>query len=791
MRSWTIAFSLGIIVCGFIPQVPALPWLCLLLIPGLLLHCSARLRPAAAFLLGCCWLLFYARHSLQELWPGELENVDVWVQGTLWSLPQQTERALRFEFRVEKLCPDAEPASCDFANLPTQDKKVLINLYQPLPLTPGQRWQLQLRLRRPHGFANPGGFDYEAWLMQKQIRATGYVRQHPGNVLLDEDGGTRTFTRLRAGLVRKLAAREGDTLRYGHLIRALTIGDHYGISEAEWTLFSQTGTNHLIVISGLHVALIALVLYRVGWWLATRWTRLLLWLPAPQFAALLALCGAWVYAGLAGLSLPVQRAFVMAAVLFAGKLLRRQTAPVDALCLALALILLLDPLAPQNAGFWLSYCAVAVLLLAGTATGTGALAEPPAVIGSAAVLRRLLQAGWRELRTQWLVFIGLLPVMLLFFQQISLAAPLLNLPAIPYIGLLVVPLSLLATALLWIWPPAADLLLQLCDLLLAAYMHALQWSVAQLPFALVTLPALTLPVLCLLCTAILLVLFATNTRLRLAALLLTPLVFLWPREQLAAGRLRLTVLDVGQGLAVVASTRNHHLLYDAGPYFSTRFDAGNDVVLPYLRRMNIRRLDMVLISHADNDHAGGLPGIAAAFPQALYSGSDTAIFPPGMDATPCRAGQAWQWDGVDFAILHPDANSYSRNNGSCVLRISTGASAILLPGDIERSAETQLLQQPRFLRAELLLAPHHGSRTSSSPDFVAAVAPELVVYASGYRNRFNHPLPEVRARYVAAGSRELLTAVSGALSFEIGPGELTLIGAQRRLRRRFWASAPE
>lgn len=780
MRSWTIAFSLGVIVCGFVPQLPSL-----IIILGLLglstaLQRWSRLRVLGAFGLGCCWLLLYARHSVEAQWPLALETEDVWVHGIVWSLPQQTDRALRFEFRIDKFCTSAVPARCDFATLPAVRKKVLISLYEPLPIVPGQRWQLQLRLRRPHGFANPGGFDYEVWLMQKQLRATGYVRQHPSNLLLAADSTQRRFTRLRAALLARLAEVGAGKLRYEHLIRALTIGDHYGISEAEWTLFRETGTVHLIVISGLHVALVALAIYQLGLWLGLRVPGLALRIPVPQLAAVLALCGAWCYSGLAGFSLPVQRAFVMAAVLLAGRILRRQTDALQALCLALALILLLDPLAPHNASFWLSYGAVAVLLLAARPSERSAAAQP---------LAWLLRA-WLELRTQWVVCLGLLPVMLVFFQQVSVTAPLVNMLAIPWTGLLIVPLCLVAAALLWLWPWASAQLLQLADWLLHLFMEALRAWLTVSPLGLVQLPALSAWLQMIVGLLVLTALLAPRMWLRFTALPLLPLVFLSPRGGLAEGQLRVAVLDVGQGLAIVVSTAHQHLLYDAGPWFSTRFDAGSDVVVPYLRHQNIRRLDRVIISHADADHAGGMPGVAAAYPDALYLSSDPTIFAPALHSAACRRGQTWREDGVDFALLHPDTADYSRNNGSCVLEIRTAHITLLLPGDIERDVEHLLLQRGAVPNTTVLVAPHHGSRTSSSPAFVATAAPEVVIYASGYRNRFNHPVPEVVARYGLLGSRQLLTAASGAVTLDVSAEGTLSIREQRRSRRRFWSAPP-
>jgi competence protein ComEC len=800
MRAWMLAYSLGLIACGFAPRVPAFAFIVFILSIGLLFQCHRCSRLPGAFVLGCGWLLLYAHQGLGALWPEELEGVDVWAEGVVWNLPQQTERSLRFEFHIERYCAQADLAACDFAALPDVGHVALINLYQPLPVAPGQRWRLQLRLQRPHGFANPGGFDYEAWLMQNRIRATGYVREHRGNVLIAQTT-QRVFTQLRQALVARIDAVDG--LRYAHLIRALTLGDHYGISENEWELFRQTGTNHLIVISGMHVALIAVLLYRIGWWLATRWTRLLLHCPAPQVAAAFALLGAWCYSGMAGLSLPVQRAFVMAAVLFAGRLLRRQTSSIDALCLALALILALDPLAPQNAGFWLSYCAVAVLLLAlrpdignecevepgseGEAPHQGSRSDVRAALHRwLARSRRIL---WLEWRTQWLVFVGLLPILLLFFQQISPLSPLVNMPAIPYVGILIVPLALLAVALLWLLPAVAEPLLQLTDWLLLGYMRGLETWVAAMPLDLVTLPALPTTALVLLCSAILTALFVKRLALRIGALAFAVLLFVaWPRPQLADGALRVAVLDTGQGLAVVVSTRTHHLLYDTGPYFSSRFDAGSDVVVPYLRQRNIRRLDTVIVSHADGDHAGGLAAVAMAYPDARYLGSAPEEFP--VPGAACREGQQWTWDGVEFRILHPDRAGYGRNDSSCVLEITSGESVVLLPGDIERASERLLLAGKALQPATVLVAPHHGSASSSTVGFVAATHPQAVVYASGYRNRFGHPRADVRARYVRAGSTEYLTSESGAIEFELGAKGLEAVHERRRERRRFWAVPP-
>ena len=779
MRSWTIAFSLGVVLSSFVPELPLRFYCYLLLVLGLSLHCWRSSRLIAAFCLGCSSLLLYGWHSVTELLPAALENQDIWVQGIVWNLPEQTERSLRFEFMVEKLCPVAGVQQCDFNSLETRSQKILLNAYQSTAFTPGQQWQLQVRLRRPHGFANPGGFDYEAWLMQQQVRATGYVREHKENQLLADNTGRRLFNRWRYELVRKLTEVGAGKIRHEDLLRALTIGDGHGISEADWDLFSRTGTNHLMVISGSHVALIALVFYQLGWFLYTRWHNWLFYVPAPTVAAALAMAGAFIYTGFAGFSLPALRALVMVALYLTGVFLRRQTNPVNALCLALALILAVDPLASQNAGFWLSFGAVAILLFS--------IETPSAHNGVQEKAKSFSAKVCILVQTQLLVFSGLLPVMLVYFHQISLAAPLVNILAIPFIGLLVVPLSLMAMVMMWLWPACAFLMLLAVDYLLEGYLYFLQVFIDLVPVDVLKLPSQSLVAMAFILLLVWLVQFASRLWQKGVALILLPIILFWPKPKLATGGLTLTVLDVGQGLAVVAATRNHTLIYDVGPAFSRRFDAGSDVVIPYLQNRNIGSLDAVIISHADADHAGGLAGVVKNFPAANYLGSDTDIFPAELSAVRCRAGSSWSWDDVHFTIIHPDSSAYGRNNGSCVLKITAGARSVLIPGDIERLVETFLVEREN-LEADILIAPHHGSRTSSSSLFIAAVQQEFVVFSSGYLNRFGHPAAEVVNRYEETSSRLLNTAESGAVTFTVSPGGELQVGQYRLEKRRFWST---
>ena len=771
MRAWMLAFCGGVMLAGRLPQLPPVPIILMscLLVP--LLCRWRRCRIAAAALAGACWLFCWGQSALANRFPAHDTTLDLLVQGRVTSVPVPTEQGWRLRFRIE--------ARCDSAGICTaldrqQQRTVLVSIYEQLALVPGQRWQWLLRLRRPHGFFNPGGFDQEAWLLQQGIAATGYLRSSGFNRQLAAAAGQPRFERLRQALAARMQSRPEQPYLQAGLMKALALGLHQDIPDSYWRQFTQLGLNHLVVISGLHVALVAGVLYRLGLLLARSSTTLLLGLTAPRFAACWALAGAWFYSGLAGFTLPVLRSLVMVAVYFSGTLLQRQTSAVASLLLALLLVLLLDPLAPQAPGFWLSFVAVALLLRLGDSSTTG-----------------MLQWFLHTVRLQVLLCIAMLPLMLVFFQQSSLLAPLANLPAVPWVGLLAVPLCLAGLALQPLWPQAGDLLLRLTDFLLDCFMQAVTGALQLWPDALWTMPPLSLPRLLGFLVIALCFLPGMARRWRLGGLLLLPLVLLWPAARLRPGELQLTVLDVGQGLAVLVRTRHHNLLYDAGPRYSARFDAGEDVLLPALRRLGVQRLDTVIVSHADMDHAGGIAAIVEQFPEAHYIGPALAAFTPGTEASRCRP-QQWRSDGYRFALLHPDEGRYDDNDGSCVLHISGAGGSVLLPGDISRRIEHRLLQQYPALRADLLLAPHHGSKTSSSAAFIRALQPRVVVFSSGYLNRFRHPAQEVQERYAAAGVQSFDTASAGAVLAELGnnPGELR-VSSFRTQRRRFWHGAAE
>ncbi|MFC5303030.1 DNA internalization-related competence protein ComEC/Rec2 [Azospira restricta] len=764
MRLNLLAFALGVFVLQGVAALPAPPvYLALLaaLLPAWLY--ARRQRPAARLFValacvaaGFGWAALRADLRLADDLPADWEGRDVRVVGVVAELPQPFDRGDRFVFDVEAVLSAG-------ARVPA---RVMLSRYagggdEMLPaLRPGQRWQLTVRLKRPHGNANPHGFDYEAWLLERGIRATGYVRATPPPALVDalvpRPGYLVELARdaIRARFLAELAGAD-----YAGVLVALTVGDQRAIHGDFWRLFARTGTTHLMSISGLHVTMVAALLaWGVGF-LWRRVPRLALRLPAQRAAVAAGWLGALFYAFLAGFSVPAQRTLFMLTVAALALLSGRRTAPSRTLALALGLVLALDPWAVLAPGFWLSFGAVALLFYAASER-----------LGEVAGWRAAL-ARWGA--AQWAVTLGSLPLLLLFFQQFSLVSPLANALAIPAVSLLVTPLALLAALL-----PLPGLL-QLDHWLLARVMDFLG-GLADLPVLELPAPPPWSVVVALAGIVWLLLPRGVPARWLGAVLLLPALSAPAPRPP--AGAAWMTVLDVGQGLAVVVQTATRTLLYDTGPLYSAESDAGQRVVLPYLRALGVGRLDALVVTHADSDHAGGAASVLATLPVArvLSSVDDLA-------GEPCAAGQAWEWDGVRFAMLHPEPGPprarTKTNNRSCVLRVEAGGRSVLLTSDIEAADEAALLARaPAVLKSDVLLVPHHGSRTSSTPAFVAAVDAPDVIFPVGYRNRFGHPRPDVVARY--AGRRLWRTDRDGAVRIVLA--DAVELSAYRQVHRRYW-----
>jgi competence protein ComEC len=761
MRINIIAFALG--VC-LLQQQARLPpgWelaivaalALLLFFSGQWLETRAR-RPFSAIaclLAGFAWAAAYGHWQLADRLDSALEGRELVVSGVVASLPQPDERGVRFDFAVDT-APAGVPSRLALAwyNGLAPEEFQLVQ-----PLAAGERWRLLVRLKRPHGTANAHNLDVEAAMLERGIGATGTVRAGESNQRID--ALALTPVALLQHVRERMRGHFWDALpahRYDGVLLALAIGEQRAIASADWQLFARTGVSHLMSISGLHVTMLAGLAAWFGSFVWRRSSRLMIALPAQKFAALAGFCAALLYCMVSGFAVPAQRTLYMVGMVALALWLGRTQSATRVLALALLLVLLLDPLAVLAAGFWLSFGAVAVILYVGLAR-TG---RP----------HWLLQWG----RVQWAVTVGLAPLLLVLFGQVSIVSPVANAAAIPVVSLLVTPLAL-AGAVLPDWF-GGGALLRFAHWLFEGLMWLLRllsenglavWQQAR------PTPALALLAL----AGVAWLLAPAGFPARYAGLaLLAPVFFVRPAAP-AQGALWLTVLDVGQGLAVVARTAGHTLLYDAGPQFGPESDSGGRTILPWLRGEGITALDAMVISHQDNDHAGGAVSVATGLPVGrIYSSLATshAVMAPIPYRLPCHAGQGWEWDGVRFEMLHPATADYAAwlpaaNAMSCVLRIEAAGRVVLITGDIERASEAALLARSTgALRADILLVPHHGSRTSSTAQFIAAVQPAHAVFTPGYRNRFGHPRADVVARYRDSGATLYRSDQDGAVDFRI------------------------
>ncbi|MBK5007177.1 DNA internalization-related competence protein ComEC/Rec2 [Pseudomonas sp. S60] len=737
MRTGMLALALGLLCLGFLPALPSVGWLVVLVIVGG--ACLfGRLWPLGVFLLGLSWACGSAQLALNDRLAKALDGRTVWLEGRVTGLPTRTGQSVRF---------DLEAPLSRRGELP---RRVQVSWFKGPEVRAGEQWRLAVTVQRPAGLLNPHGPDREAQLLARRVGATGTVKA--GHRVAPADGGWRDTLRQR------LLAVEAQGQQAA--LVALVLGDGAGLSREVWQTLQATGTVHLLVISGQHIGLVAGLLYGlvaglVRWGL---WPARLPWLPC---ACALAMVAALAYGWLAGAGVPVQRACLMLAVVLCWRLRFRHLGAMLPLLMALVAVLLVEPLAALLPGFWLSFAAVATLIYCFSA--------------------RL--GGWRPwqawTRAQWVIAIGLLPVLLATGLPVSLSAPLTNLLAVPWISLAVLPLALLGTlllplpgvgeALLWLAGGLLDLLFGM--LAVVAQQHP-AWVPAALPLWAWLFVAL----------GAFLVLLPNGVPLRgLGGVML---LALWvPREAIPLGQVEVWQLDVGQGLAVLLRTRSHTVLYDAGPAMGDS-DLGERVVLPTLRKLGVRSLDLMLISHAHADHSGGAGAVRRGLPVARTMGGEEV---DGLQLQPCASGERWVWDEVQFSLWQWDRGR-SSNDRSCVLLVEARGERLLLAGDMEAGAERAWLAAMPATGIDWLQAPHHGSRSSSTEPFIRATAPRGVLISRGRNNSFGHPHAQVVERYRRHGLEVHDTAVDGALRLVLGRhGEVE--GWRRQ--RRFWREAGE
>lgn len=771
MGAIALAFLAGHCAVHSLSQLPGRAGLTILVLALMITLASRRfaarwgggtaIRTAMmAALLGVSWAWGHAALRLANDLPAALEGQDLIVRGFIASLPDSSVDP-QFVFEVADAAPGIST-------------RLSLTWYRaPQTPQPGEHWQLTVRLKRRSGFANPGGFDYEGYLFREGLGATGYVREGGDNRRMEDSPQGYVIARARAWIGSRIADAAGGHDMLG-VLQGLAIGDTRAMTVDQWRVFTATGTTHLMAISGLHIGMVAMLAAWCGGNIVRWRAAQSVGLTAMHGQVLAGMSAAVIYSVLAGLSIPTQRTMVMLCIYFGLRWQRRTLAIGRSLSLAVIAILLLDPFAPLAPGAWLSFVAVLVILMA----VSGRLTRESAIVSFC--------------RVQLAVTVGLIPVLLVAFGNLSLVAPLANAIAAPAFTLLIVPGVLVGTIAAAIHPAAGELLLQFPLLLLDVGWPLLEW-LAHHPLAVWHAPQPSWPVLVALVAGVALMMLPAIWPLRIAgAVLCLPMMF-YRAPTPAPGAFELTVLDVGQGLAVVARTHSHVLVYDTGPAFHSGRSAAELAVLPYLRRAGVTHIDMLMISHGDQDHSGGLRDMLAALPvRSVSVGAAVNQAPP--DRIECKRGQQWRWDDVTFTVLHPQLDSGAQtesrrdNDGSCVLRISGRDGSALLTGDIEAAAERELLE--RDLRpASVVVAPHHGSDTSSSSLFVASLRPDVTIFSTGYRNRWNFPRPAVVERWRAAGARSYDTSASGAIRVTFDPHEgrvAARVFEHRHTQRRYW-----
>lgn len=713
-----------------------------------------RWRLLAFFLLGTTLFLLTALAVIDTRLAPEFEGDSMLTTVRVVDFPRHTGASVALV--VEPL---------DDSRLPRRSR---VSWFEP-PLVPvlGDTWQLEVRLRRPRGNANPGAYDYESWLFRDRVGATGYIVPGSRNVRLASGQGNAIdgFRQRLAGRITAVVT-DADTAA---VLVAIALGSRHLLTDEQWQRFARTGTSHLMAISGLHVGLAALAMYFVACAiLAAAGTRF----NNHRIALVLSFCLAAAYVLMSGFAVPAQRALLMLGLATIA-LLRRRSIRGDALLAAACIVVVVaNPLATMQPGFMLSFAAVALLIWHARRFG-GRRASPP---------------GWRKagaaaaglVTIQFVLLPGLFPLTVVSFDRVALLAPFANVLAVPLFSFVTVPATLAGAFASWdggLEVAAASL--RLLDVIVSklAALGIADLVVADLGATGALLAALPLV------WAVL----PPGWPGRYAAWPAFIAAVLWQPATPAFGCVVASFLDVGQGLSVVLQTRNSVILYDTGPSYPGGGSAAQRYVLPYLRSRGVRRIDKLFVSHADLDHAGGAADIAAALDVAeLIVGEPLADI--GQATTACVAGAAWTRDGVDFSIVHPpSAASFSGNDASCVLRVDAGRHGLLLSGDIESVAERYLASAGLLRAADVASVPHHGSGTSSSLPFVERVSPDIAIVAAGHNNRWGFPKPDVRRRWRSQGARVLQTSANGAISLSLCQrGGVSDLRLHRERYRRLW-----
>lgn len=766
MLVFSILFCLGIVLVSQLSLLPNVSLLMLLI--SLLIILSIYFKKITHYtnyfiplLLGCMWCTWYSHTQLSWVLTPDQEGKPLQLTGFISTIPDRQEYHTSFRLLVNEI------------QSPTTIKPVHATIqlsWQSAPknLHVGDEWKVTAYLKRTKGLMNPGGFDFEKWSFQEGIRATGYVENNKG-ILMESHWYHHPLDRIREYLKDHIHNNLKKTAT-SHWITALAIGERYNIPLDDWKVLRNTGTNHLMAIAGLHIGFMAGFALMIVTWFWRRSPALVLKIPAQHAGAMAALLMALIYSALAGFSIPTQRACFMLSIFLFTLLSRRKILSWQSWSAALLCVLLINPLCVLSVSFWLSFSSIALIIYG--------------------VRGRLAPSGvwWKHGRIQWVIALGLIPLSIGLFQECSWVSLIANSIAIPCVGFLVVPLTLLGCLLLVFSGKIGGFFLFLADKLLSwlwvvlSYLSHLTWSSSYLQ-----VPSIVSIIAACLGAVILLIPIGFPGR-AFGFVFLLPLFFYKPPAP-PVGDVWLTVLDVGQGLSVVLQTHQHVLLFDAGARSSEKNDMGESVVIPFLHSIGIKHIDRMVISHGDNDHIGGSFAVLNQFPTYLVKSSVPEKF-LNVPASYCLRGEKWQWDEVSFEFLYPTSDKLGLNNdSSCVLRITNGVHQLLLTGDIEKLAEYSLIQYPDELVADVLVAPHHGSKTSALAQFVEDVHPKIVIFAVGYRNRYHFPNPAVLEQYQKIGAVTVDTAQSGAIRLQLSRAvNIRLLPELYRINhQQFWS----
>ncbi len=753
------------------PASNALPWL--LLLGGSMAWWFGGWR-GLVFIISLCRAGFDSNIYLAETLADALTGQDIVITGTVHDFPRIFDDVQAFPLVID---PD------HFSGRPL--RHVQLTWYQTThQVRAGECWTLKVRLKPPHGYRNPAGFDRAALFFRRGVGAVGYVRDSALNRRCAPARSMSLSWRLRNGLAERLE-RHLQQESMLPVVLGISIGLRSRLTREQWDLLRVTGTSHLMAISGLHIGMVAAAAWLLISVTSRGLSRLGHSIPFRWLAACTAAFGAAAYAGASGFALPTVRALLMLLVALLLTLARRSWGPATAIACAVLTVLLYDGRTILSPGFWLSFGAVVLLTTCVMRVDSAVQQSESAHARLAAIWPAMKLSLRRAAQAQWAVSLGLAVPVLLSFEQVSLLAPLANLLAIPIFSLLILPLVLGACALIWWWPEASSSMLQLGCRFLEMLFLMLEWLAASLPG--VWFPGVfTLWTGSLAIIGLAMLLLPMPLRCFVPGAMLLSGALLW-QQHAPVGGFRLHVLDVGQGLAVIVQAGDRALLYDTGPEWRAG-NAGKQIILPVLRKLGISRLDTLVVSHSDKDHSGGVQAVLDGLDVDSVVASDADQFRE-QSIQPCRTGVGWRWEQTRFTILHPkNRHGWTDNNASCVLLVEHAGVAILLPGDIETSAERVLLSRHQSLRVDLVIAPHHGSKTSSAAELVSATQANYVVYATGYANRWGFPHPDVVKRWTEQGACSLNTALTGALEFVIGSnGKLVLAHAGRSRWTQPWA----